>query len=417
MKLLLKIIYESANQALQQLRGNKLRTFLSLLGITIGIFCIIGVKAAVDSLETNVRGSFDKLGSDVIYVRKWSWSDSHQYWWKYLKRPEPNYQDYKTVAKKVKSLDKVSYHVAIGFRTVKYRSSSVEQSVLIGATYDFAEMFSIEFEKGRHFSQTEYTYGSNKILLGYTVAEELFGTIDPIGKEIKVSGRKLEVIGVIKKSGDDLINVVDFDDAIIVSYELARKFANLKSKNVFQTSINIKASEGVELDQLKDEVTGVMRAAHKLKPKQEDDFSLNELTMMTSLLDGFFSVLSLLGWIIGGFAILVGAFSVANIMFVSVKERTNIIGIKKALGAKRYVILLEFLIESIILCIIGGVLGLGLIGLTTLALSQVADFDVFLSFSNMLLGVGVSIAIGLLSGIIPAHQASGMDPVDAIRSK
>ena len=417
MKLILKIIYESANQALQQLRGNKLRTFLSLLGITIGIFCIIGVKSAVDSLEENVRGSFDKLGSDVIYVRKWSWSDSHQYWWKYLKRPEPNFQDYKTVAKKVKSLDQISYHVVIGLKTAKYRSTSVERAELIGATYDFSDMFSIEYEKGRYFSRSEYNYGSSKVIIGSTVAEELFGALDPIGKEIKVSGRKLEVIGVIKRSGDDIVNVLDFDDSILISYELARKFANLKSKNIFQTSINIKAAEGIGLDQLKDDVVGVMRAAHKLKPKQEDDFSLNELTMMTNLLDGFFSVLSLLGWIIGGFAILVGAFSVANIMFVSVKERTNIIGIKKALGAKRYVILLEFLIESIILCIIGGLFGLMLIGISTMVLSQVIGFDLFLSVQNMVLGVGVSIAIGILSGIIPAHQASGMDPVDAIRSK
>jgi putative ABC transport system permease protein len=171
----------------------------------------------------------------------------------------------------------------------------------------------------------------------------------------------------------------------------------------------------VNLEDLKEEVRGVMRAERRLKPKEEDDFSINQLSIIANFLDGFFNVLNVMAIIIGGFAILVGAFSVANIMFVSVKERTKLIGIKKALGAKRWVILLEFLIEAIILCVIGGAVGLGFIMLALTILTQVIDFDLYLSATNMVQGLSLSVGIGVIAGMIPAIRASGMDPVNAMR--
>jgi putative ABC transport system permease protein len=223
------------------------------------------------------------------------------------------------------------------------------------------------------------------------------------------------VIGVIKKSGKDLLNPLDFDDCLLVSYNNARGLANLKAKQIFDTSVTVKAAQGVTISQLKDEVKGIMRAHHRLKPKERDDFALNELSMISSIFDSFFGVLNMLGIVIGIFAIIVGGVSVANIMFVSVKERTNIIGVKKALGAKRYVILLEFLIEAIILCVIGGLMGLGLVFVTVTILSSVIDFSLFLSFGNVIAGVILSIIVGVVSGLVPAIQASGMDPVVAMR--
>ncbi len=416
-----KIITESAAQAFQSLRSNKLRSFLSLLGISIGIFCIIGVKSAVDSLESNVRSSLDKLGSDVVYVSKFSWKeDPGDNFMKILRRPNPSYEDFKVIEKKVKTAQFASLNVHIGQKTLQYKSSNVERVNVSAVTYNFERMYELDFEEGRYFSQQEFFYGANKVVLGNNVAKELFGVIEPLGKQIKLLGRKLEVIGVLKKSGEDLLGIGDFDDDAIISYETGKKMANLKSKNAFgNVNISVKAAENVSNEELIGDVTGVIRAHRKLKPKQEDDFALNEVSMMGDMLDAFFSSLNLMGFIIGIFALIVGGFSVANIMFVSVKEQTNIIGIKKALGAKRYIILLEFLIESIFLCIIGGAVGLVLVYLTLMGISSIESigFDISLSISNMFGGLFTAVVIGILSGLIPAFLAARMDPVVAIRSK
>lgn len=417
MGIILRIIYESIVQALGQLNANRLRSFLSLLGITIGIFCIIGVFSAVDSLEDNVKGSLAKLGDDVIYIQKISWSENPDNWFKYLRRPNVDYEDYEVIKEKVNSAQLVTFYVGIGQKTVKYQKTSADRAYMLGVTSEFSEMFKLNYEQGRFFSPNEYHYGANKCVLGFKVAEAVFGSLDPVGKSIKINGRKYEVIGVIEKSGESIINVMNFDEVILVSYELARKIANLKSNSLFgDVSICVKAAPGVSVPQMKDEVTGKLRAHRRLKPKQDDNFSLNQLSIITNFLSGFFNVLNILGIFIGGFAILVGMFSVANIMFVSVKERTRLIGIKKALGAKRYVILLEFLIESVVLCILGGIAGLLLVMAMMYGLSQMSDsFKLFLSVNNAILGITLSTVIGVLAGMIPAMQASRMDPVEAMR--
>lgn len=417
MGIILRIIYESIVQALGQLNANRLRSFLSLLGITIGIFCIIGVFSAVDSLEDNVKGSLAKLGDDVIYIQKISWSENPDNWFKYLRRPNVDYEDYEVIKEKVNSAQLVTFYVGIGQKTVKYQKTSADRAYMLGVTSEFSEMFKLNYEQGRFFSPNEYYYGANKCVLGFKVAEAVFGSLDPVGKSIKINGRKYEVIGVIEKSGESIINVMNFDEVILVSYELARKIANLKSNSLFgDVSICVKAAPGVSVPQMKDEVTGKLRAHRRLKPKQDDNFSLNQLSIITNFLSGFFNVLNILGIFIGGFAILVGMFSVANIMFVSVKERTRLIGIKKALGAKRYVILLEFLIESVVLCILGGIAGLLLVMAMMYGLSQMSDsFKLYLSVNNAILGITLSTVIGVLAGMIPAMQASRMDPVEAMR--
>ncbi len=412
-----KIIYESIIQAGQQLWGNRLRTFLSLLGITIGIFCIIGVLSAVDSLEDNIQGSLAKLGDDVVYIQKFSWaSDPNQNWWRYVKRPNVNYEDYESIKKRSDFAEIVGYWTGIGQRTVKYRSNSVEGSYLFTQTYEVAELLSTEIERGRYFTPSEYALGANKCIIGAEVAENLFGSIDPLGKEIKVAGHKLEVIGVVKKSGDDILQVSNFDPVVMVGFELGRKMANLNRKaGSFDSTIGVKPKAGIPVEELKGEVTGILRANRRISPLEEDNFSLNQLSILSNVLSSFFNVLNLLGLVIGAFAIFVGMFSVANIMFVSVKERTRIIGVKKAIGAKRWVILAEFLIESVILCILGGIVGLLLILVILSILTQAIDFDLHLSWSNVVFGLSLSAIIGVIAGMIPATQASGMDPVEAMR--
>lgn len=417
MRILLRILYESFDQAFHQLRANKLRSFLSLLGITIGIFCIIAVMSAVDSLEDNIKGSFEQLGNDVIYISKLPWAeDPGQSYWKYFQRPVPSYEDYEVIKTRVKSARDVSLLVRIGGRTIKYRSNNVEGAFVLAATYEYAYIFNMKLSKGRFYSPFEYEHGSDKVILGSTIAEELFGALEPIGKDVKLMGKTLQVIGVFEKSGKSLVNPLDYDEAVFLSYTLAKKMSDVRLRNnPWGTQLNVKASENATVDDLKDEVTGVLRAHRRLKPKETDDFSINEISIITQFLDNIFGVLNIAGWLIGVFAILVGMFSVANIMFVSVKERTNIIGIKKALGAKRYFILLEFLIEAIVLCILGGLVGLLVVFVLMKILTQAIDFELYLSWQNVLFGLSLSLIIGVISGLIPANQASKLDPVEAMR--
>ncbi len=415
MKIFAKIFSESLLQAVQALSGNKLRTFLSLLGITIGIFCIIGVQSAVDSMQANIEESFNKLGDDVVYVQKFPWAeDPHSNWWKWVQRPNPGFKDFKAIKKRVKSASLVDFHAFIGEPSFKYRNNYLEEVGIIAVSPDHSDIFSLEYEKGRYFSTYESELGLPKIVIGHLVAQNLFGAIDPVGKKIKVFGRELEVVGVIEKEGESMINILNFDEAALIPYRLAVNMGKVKS-NDWGGTIAVKAKEGFTADELVGDLTFALRAQRRLKPKEEDNFALNKLSIISNVLNTFFGVFDMVGLIIGMFAILVGGFSVANIMFVSVRERTNIIGVKKALGAKKWIILLEFLIESIVLCIIGGLIGLVLIYFVAQALSSVAPFPIFLSSSNVTNGLIWSIMIGLISGVLPAFQAAKMDPVEAIR--
>ncbi|OAV44207.1 ABC transporter permease [Lewinella sp. 4G2] len=415
--LFLKVFTESVRQAMAQLAGNKLRAFLSLLGISIGIFCIIGVLSAVDSLEDSLNGSLAKLGDDVVYIDKWPWKDNSGDWWEFFQRPYPDHDDYEALKKNMATASLVSYWTVPGSKALKYRKNSVEGGYLFVTTYEMERIFNIEIEKGRYWTPGEYNSGADKLIIGATIADELFGTIDPIGKMVKMGGRKYQVLGVFKPSGGDLINPLDFDDAIVVSYTNAARFINLKNRNQYGGTVGVKAKDGITTAQLQDEIRGVIRANRRLRPREDDNFALNELSMMADALGSFFGVLNLMGWLIGGFSIIVGVISVANIMFVSVKERTGLIGVKKALGARQFVILLEFLTESVILCLIGGLAGLALVFIGTSILNNfMEDFSIVLSLKNALLGIGLSAAVGVLAGVIPASQAASMDPVEAMRS-
>jgi len=415
--LFFKFFSESIVMAFQQLASNKLRSFLSLLGITIGIWSIISVLSAVDSLEMNIRGSFDKLGDDVVYLDKFIWGQNPgSTYWKWVRYPEPSYDDYEAIKANVKSADITSYAAVVGSKTVEYKSNNVENVFFLAITYDFSEMYNFDFSKGRYFTRGEHQTGVNQVVIGAVAAEKLFGNIDPVGKRIKVSGRKYTVIGVLEKEGNSILSVMNFDEVVMIPVPTAQKFMNVKrSRN---TLVNAKASNGYSMDQLEGEVTAAVRGNRRLKPKQESNFVLNKLSILSNVFDDLFGVISTVGWVIGGFAILVGGFGVANIMFVSVKERTNIIGIKKALGAKRYVILMEFLIESIILCFIGGVMGLLMVyGMVQLGnIVTAGEFEFTLTAQNVIIGAGLSMIIGVIAGFLPALQAAKMNPVDAIRA-
>ena len=411
--ILLRIFLESFRFAWHAIVSNKLRTFLSLLGVTIGILAVIAVFTIVDSLEKNVRDSINKLGSDVIYIQKWPWgtSDGGEYkWWDFMSRPEVEIGEMKKLAAKSKKAEAIAFMISAN-RTLKYLNNSVEGVDVMAVSYDWKSIRSFDLAYGRYFTEQEIDGAKNYVILGHTIALSLLNNLDNVGEVIKIKGEKATVIGVFSKEGEDITGN-SLDNAVVVPVTFGYKLMNKRWSN---PTIIAKAKTDVSNEELRYELTGVMRSLRRLKPKMSDNFAMNEISLISSQLDSLFSVIGLAGWIIGGFSILVGGFGIANIMFVSVKERTKQIGIQKSLGAKNSFILYQFLFESIFLCLIGGILGLILVFLLTQFVSNFFDFSIDLTFENIALGLSVSAIIGIISGIVPALSASKLDPVEAIR--
>ncbi|MEY2962797.1 MAG: hypothetical protein RL754_58 [Bacteroidota bacterium] len=410
----LRLIKESLVFAVISLTVNKLRTLLSLLGITIGIFAIILVYSIVDSLEKNIRDSVSQLGDDVIYVQKWPWGGGGEYpWWKYLNRPVPLKREADLVKKRSQLADHVAFASSLGSTYAKRNGLSAEGVSVMGSTYEYGDIWEFELSHGRYFTEMEMSTGRPYVIIGADLAEGLFlPHEDPIGQRISIKGIKVVVIGVFEKVGESLVGQ-SYDRMALVPFTFARNIINTDRNdgNIIMAS----AKDGVSVEQLKDELTGIMRSIRRLRPGADNNFALNDPSLIRNQLDGLFGVLGLVGTVIGGFSILVGGFGIANIMFVSVRERTNEIGIQKALGAKNFVVLVQFLSESIFLCLVGGGVGLLLVWGGSLAAAKAFDFDIFLSVENIVLGLGMSAAIGLISGFIPAWMASRLNPVDAIR--
>jgi putative ABC transport system permease protein len=414
MKIYLKLFKESVAFSLTALATNKLRTILSLLGITIGIFSIISVFTLVDSLELKIRSSVEDLGDNVIFVQKWPWKFGGAYnWWDYMARPYPSPEEQVAIAEQSEYSGGSAYTCNFS-RTVKFNRNSVEQTIIVGASKGYDKVRNFEVAQGRYFTEKEILSGNNTCVIGDQIAKDLFGVNPAIGKMIKIDGRKTRVIGVFKREGESMIGF-SLDPYIVLTLNYARTMVNVKSRRVDPT-IYVKAKEGIENAALKNELTGIMRAQRRLKPKEKNDFALNEISIISEGFDGFFGFIHVLGSVIGGFSIIVGAVSIANIMFVSVKERTKIIGIQKALGAKNGFILFQFLSESVILSLIGGLIGLILIAILATVVRFTTEYEVVLTFSNILLGISISVVIGIIAGVIPAWQAAKKDPVEAIRS-
>ena len=409
---------ESFSMALGALKSNLLRTLLSLLGVTIGIFAIIGVLTFVDALEKGIKGSLSFLGESVIYVQKMPWIFAADYpWWKYINRPDPNMEEFRFLERNLTQAQAVSvFAIRSGF-TAKYKKNSLSGLVVQGITFQHNIVSDIPIEYGRYFTQIEVNRAVEVVILGNTVAKDLFGEQNvegAIDKIIKLRGQKFRVVGILKKQGDNLLDAPSNDNITIMPYYTLTKMVP-EGKTGVQPSISIKGfKDDKNLQNVEGEITGLLRIKRGLRPKQEENFALNRPEQFAVFLDGVIGVLTLAGWVIGSFSILVGGFGIANIMFVSVKERTSLIGVQKALGAKRGFILWQFLLEAILLCIIGGMGGLVLVSLLSFFSSD--TFVISLSIRNMILGVSVATIIGIIAGIVPAILAAKLDPVEAMRS-
>jgi putative ABC transport system permease protein len=412
MILIFRLIRESYLFAFQAIIVNKVRTILSLLGITIGIFCIISVFTIFDSMEIAIRTQIESLGSNVLFVQKWPWSMGGDYpWWKYYQRPEASPDDLKEIQRRSTLTDAAAYWVAVN-KTVKYQSNYVENVEVSGVSPDFDKVWKFDLAQGRYFSPIDFSSGKNVAVIGADIASKLMENQDPVGRKIKIMGRNVEVIGVIQKEGEDMFGNSN-DKAVLLPVNYFKTLIDIRDMDA---SILVKAKPMVSNDELRDELTGIMRSVRKLKPSAEDNFAINETDIISKGFDSLFSTIAIVGWIIGGFSLLVGGFGIANIMFVSVRERVSIIGIQKALGAKNYFILFQFLFEAIFLSLIGGIIGLIIVLALTLIVSNTTSFHLILTAKNIFLGAGVSILIGLVSGIIPAYSASRLDPVEAMRT-
>ena len=408
-----RLLKEGFIFAINSVIVNKLRTFLSLLGITIGIFCIISVFTVLDWMQKSIHDSISSLGDNVLYVQKFPWTfDRNWAWWDIIKWPVVSKYDYQSVLNKSTKSNSACLSIEQP-EQIKYNKNLASDIRIDAVTHDYQNIRSFDIENGRYFSPEESASGKNVAIIGAVIAERLFERTDPVGKQIKIAGKKTNVIGVFKKEGKGGITDNGLDEMTLVPLNFGKTFINMK--NYFlDATLMIKAKPGVAIQELSDETTMILRAARRLQPKEINNFSVNKPSMLTQGFDAVFVGINIGGWIIGGFSILVGGFGIANIMFVSVRERTNIIGIQKALGAKKFFILQQFLVESMLLSIIGGLLGVFMIFLGTLVVNYLWDLNMYLTVGNIFLAIFISGIIGVVAGYAPANIAAKMNPVEAI---
>jgi len=393
---------------------NKLRTGLSLTGVAFGIFCIIGVLATVNSLERNIQNEVKTLGSNTIYVDKWEYSGGpDRPWWKYMARPTMKYEEVALLKQRSELADQISFLMRSG-GSISYKDDVIQNASFYGITESQMGVQPISFNLGRFISSAEFNSGSPVGLIGFDNAEELYGSAErALGKYFEIKGKKVTIVGVIKKEGKNFIGW-DYDKCVMMPYKFAKQIIDEENSNPV---IIVKGKDKVTPTQLGTELQGAMRQIRRLSPTTEDNFSLNSVEAFSQAISGFFGTVNYVGGLIGVISLIVGMFGIANIMFVTVKERTSMIGLKKAIGAKKSSILFEFLLEAAILCLMGGAIGLLLVYILTVVFSKLLEFPVYVSLPLLIGTVIICLVVGMLAGIFPASRAAKMDPVVAIRSK
>jgi putative ABC transport system permease protein len=413
MRKTLNILSNSLRLTLQELRVNKLRSALSLTGVAFGIFCIIGVLATVTSLERNIQAEVKTLGSNTIYIDKWEYSGGpDKPFWKYRARPVMKYEE----AGLIKERSQLTEDITFLIRTngnISYRDDMIADASVYGVLEGQMNIQPISFEAGRYISSAEFNSGSAVGLIGYENAEKLYGEASrALGKTFDIKGKQVKIVGVIKKEGKNFVGW-DYDNCVMLSYKFAKQLVDEENSNPV---IIVKGYENVTTTALSNELEGIMRQIRRLAPRQEDNFSLNSVEAFSKAITDLFGTVNIVGGLIGVISLIVGMFGIANIMFVTVKERTSVIGLKKAIGAKKKSILFEFLLEAAILCLMGGAFGLFFVYILSVVLTKL-DFPVYISIPLLIGTIIICLVVGILAGIFPASRAAKMDPVEAIRSK
>lgn len=414
MRKTLNILSNSLLLTLQELRVNKLRTGLSLTGVAFGIFCIIGVLATVNSLERNIQNEVKTLGNNTIYIDKWEYGGGpDKPFWKYQARPSMKYEEMDLIKQRSQLMKNIAFLMRSS-GNLAYKDNVLQNASIYGIVEAQMAIQPISFGVGRYFSTVEFNAGSAVGLIGYDNAEKLYGNAErALGKSVSIKGKYVTIVGVIKKEGKNFIGW-DYDNCIMLPYKFCKQIIDEKKSNPVMI---VTGKEKITTAALTDELQGIMRQIRRLSPRQEDNFSFNSVEAFSKAISDLFGTVNIVGGIIGIISLIVGMFGIANIMFVTVKERTSMIGLKKAIGAKKSSILFEFLLEASILCLMGGAIGLLLVYILTLLLSGPLNFPVYISIPLLISTVIICLVVGVLAGIFPAAKAAKMDAVVAIRSK
>jgi putative ABC transport system permease protein len=414
MRKTLNILGNSLKLTIQELKVNKLRTSLSLIGVAFGIFCIIGVLAVVNSLEKNIQNEVTSLGSNTIYIDKWEYGGGpDKPFWKYRARPIMKYEEMNLIKQRSALAEDISYLMRAS-GNLSFKDDVIQNATVYGIVEAQMAIQPIQFETGRYLSTSEFNSGAAIGIIGFENAEKLYGRAErALGKDFEIKGKKVRIVGVIKKEGKNFIGW-DYDNCVMLPYKFCKQIIEEDFSNPVLIA---KGKDKVTTKAFTDELEGIMRQIRRLSPTQEDNFSLNSVEAFSQAISGLFGTVNVVGGIIGIISLIVGMFGIANIMFVTVKERTSLIGLKKAIGAKRSTILFEFLLEATILCLMGGAIGVGMVFILTLILSGPLEFPTTISIPLLISTVIICLIVGILAGIFPASRAAKMNAVEAIRSK
>ena len=392
--------------AFRAIRANKMRSVLTTLGIVIGIVSVTLMATAIEGVNRAFEKSASAFGSKVLYIQKWPWVGDND-WWKYRNRRDMKVQYADYISRHSTLADAIAPD-ATTTRDCRYGSRSMLNAFVTGTTSAYQEASGTTIQDGRFFSQEESDGGRPVCAIGANVAEQLFPSVDPIGQTITVGGYPYKVLAVFEKQGG-LFGDFTSDNRIFVPIN---SFMSHFGQRHYVT-LNVRVAKEADLDDAKEELRGIMRKARRLQPGQEDDFSINEQELLTQVFGAMTAVIAGVGFFITGLSLFVGGIGIMNIMYVSVTERTREIGVRKAIGARRRTILLQFLVESALICLIGGLIGLAI----SYPLSLLADqvLPTAMPLSVVFLAIGVSLLVGVISGFLPAYRASKMDPVEALR--
>jgi putative ABC transport system permease protein len=395
--------------AWRAIRANKIRAALTMLGIFIGITAVVLMSTAIKGIDNSIQNGVSALGSDVLYIDKWAWFSNND-WWTMRNRRNIDMEDFHRF-KELAKLPLAVAPVTNSVQTIKYGDRKVETVFLNGSTADYVKTTNFDFDLGRFYSEVESDGSRNVAVLGSEISNKLFPRGDALDKTIKIGPVNFKVVGILTEQGSTLLGAFNPDNQVFIP--IGTIFKNFKSRHFETVTINVRAASPELLEDTKAEAEGVMRKIRGLSYNEPNDFTINQQEGLTSFLDSITIVIKIAGLFITGLSLFVGAIGIMNIMFVSVKERTREIGLRKAIGAKRRTILAQFLLESSVICLIGGIIGLIAALLLSLMLNQF--FPTSIQYDVVIIAILISLLTGVISGFAPAYTAAKMDPVDALR--
>lgn len=400
---------EGLSIAWRAIRANKIRAALTMLGIIIGVTAVVLMSTAIKGIDNSLQNGVSALGSDVLYIDKWAWFSNDE-WWRLRNRRNIDMEDYH----RFKDLAKLPLAVAPvtnSVQTIKVGDRKVENVFLTGSNSDYVKTTNFDFASGRFYSEIEGNGSRNVAVIGSEISNKLFPRGDALDKTIKIGPVNFKVVGVLTEQGSTMLGAFNPDNQVFVP--IGTIFKNFVSRHFNSVTINVRAASPEKLEDTKAEAEGIMRKIRGLAHNQPNDFTINQQEGLTSFLDQITIVIKIAGLFITGLSLFVGAIGIMNIMFVSVKERTREIGLRKAIGATRRTILAQFLLESSVICLIGGIIGLIAAILLSFMLNQF--FPTSVQYDVVIIAILISLLTGIVSGLAPAYTAAKMDPVDALR--